>query len=77
MRMGKPYPNMERSLLKQFQKYAHKHIVERDTDWHWLSVAQHHGLPNRLLDWTYSRYVALHFAVSKIEDFGEDGAAWT
>jgi hypothetical protein len=76
MRMGKPYPNMERNLLKQFQKYAHKQIVEYDTDWHWLSVAQHHGLPTRLLDWTYSPYVALHFAVSKIEDFEEDGAVW-
>jgi hypothetical protein len=39
MRMGEPYPNMERSLLKQFQKYARKQIGEQDTDWHRLSVA--------------------------------------
>jgi FRG domain len=76
MRMGKAYPNMERNLLKQFQKYAEKQLVEDDTDWHWLSLAQHHGLPTRLLDWTYSPYVALHFAVSSIDDFGEDGAVW-
>jgi hypothetical protein len=29
-RLGKPYPMMEQNLLKQFKKYAHRHVVERD-----------------------------------------------
>jgi hypothetical protein len=37
----------------------------------WMQVAQHYGLPTRLLDWTQNAAVALFFACT--EDFDKDG----
>lgn len=69
-------PKIEKALLRSFKKYAHHEVKGTPSDWKWLSIAQHHGLPTRLLDWTFSPFVALHFATDKIEDMDKDGVIW-
>ena len=66
----------ERHLLSSFRKYAVESAVHGDSVWNWLSLAKHHGLPTRLLDWSYSPYVAMHFATANLNQYEDDGAIW-
>lgn len=71
------FPNycwgLEISVMSDFQLYARPHLPEGErSDLEWLFLAQHYGLPTRLLGWSSSPLTALYLASlgDKDCDFG-------
>jgi hypothetical protein len=68
----KIHPNVwktqEERILRIFRRKAYKFmpsIPEEDNYFEWLALMQHHGAPTRLLDFTWSPYVAAFFALER------------
>jgi hypothetical protein len=70
------WANQEGRILRIFKRKAHQFLEkppDPDDDFQWLALMQHHGAPTRLIDFTWSPYVAAFFA---LERSLADGVVW-
>ncbi|MGL0949183.1 FRG domain-containing protein [Vibrio vulnificus] len=68
--------NYEEVMIERFKSGAHlflDHLPKNHDVLSWLAVMQHHGAPTRLLDFSFSPYIALYFA---LESGCEDAAIY-
>ena len=70
------WPDQEKRILRIFKRKA-IHFLDvvpaRDDDFEWLALMQDHGAPTRLLDFTWSPYVAAFFALHNTTN---EGVIW-
>jgi hypothetical protein len=70
------WTRQEARILRVFKRKAHQFLEqppESDDDFQWLALMQHHGAPTRLIDFTWSPYVAAFFALERTIG---DGVIW-
>lgn len=68
--------NREHWMLHEFKRKSHlysQYTPDEADNAEWLAMMQHHGCPTRLLDFSYSFYVAAYFAVVEAES---DSTVW-
>lgn len=73
---GPERPRIEAELFREFRRTYHHyadHVPDPSSVLEWMSLMQHHGAPTRLLDFTYSIFVACYFALEAADG---DAAVW-
>ncbi len=76
--VGPDFVKRERELIDEYRRLSRPYLNSEllTNEWDLLSVAQHHGLPTRLLDWTTNPLVALFFAFHEKDETIENRKVW-
>jgi hypothetical protein len=72
----KAWPQQESRILRIFKRKVHlllDHLPDDNDSFEWLALMQHHGAPTRLLDFSWSPFVATFFALERATS---DVAIW-
>ena len=65
----------DETIFRQWKRRAKFYIQSKNlSDWEYLSIAQHTGLPTRFLDWSHNPMVALFFCCTEHQD--KNGAVY-
>src|SRR6516225_6734614 len=70
------WAEQESRILRIFKRKAHQFLdkpPDSDDDFQWLALMQHYGAPTRLIDFSWSPYVAAFFALERTLN---DGVVW-
>ncbi len=71
-----PYETDMAVRFRNEGRVRHSDVPDINDGPSWLFLMQHYGLPTRLLDWTFSPLIALHFAVRDNTADDEDAVVW-
>ena len=76
-------PQIEKALIREFMRAyppdANTTAPDNNDTLAWLSLMQHRGAPTRLLDWSYSPFVAAFFGLDALLKLGceaRQAAVW-
>lgn len=70
--IAKDRPTIEQNLIREFKRRAHLYYddsmgTDKPRRLDYMALMNHHEAPTRMMDWTYSFWLGVYFAINKAE----------